>query len=249
MNNLSESCHTGGDMKIKSLKSLVKKVRSNLDWPVLEESSELPAIRIVSYPRTKSHVILTPPPQQHRSSDLDYLHELGHATLCEQVHPVFSASSQFAAPDNKRQFLAVIPALNAACDWFVNHWQWELAPLELQKQIGEGLPVAEEVLGAAALPPLEIILDASLLIAQGIHYLDEPIECSGVLKVAVDAFLSFRPEKPSSENCVLLVNRLMATYTDHRVRLLLDDGFYTWEVYQPASKIGDNDNDAQGAAI
>ena len=234
-------------MKTISLKSLIKKVRRDLKWPVLEQPDESPMIRIISYPRTKSHVILIPDKLHNRSSDLDYLHELGHATLCEKVHPVFSASSQFAAPDNKRQFLIVIPALTAACDWFIGHWQLEQSPQESRKLLQESIPLAEEVLGEPTLPPLEIILDASLLIAQGIHYLEEPIDCSGVLKVAVDAFLSVPPEKPSAENCVALVNLLMATYTEQRARLLRDDGFYLWEVYQPAAK--DGTNVLQGATL
>lgn len=223
-------------MRTRSLKSLLKKVRRDLTWPVLEQPGELPMIRIVSYPRTQSHVILIPDKLHNRSSDLDYLHELGHATLCEKVHPVFAANSQFAAPDNKRLFLMVIPALNAACDWFVGHWQLELSPQEVRTHLRESLPLAEEVLGEPTLPPLEIILDASLLIAQGIRYLDEPIDCGGVLKIAVDAYLSMPPDKPSAESCVTLVNLLMAIYSDHRARLVHDSGFYLWEVCQPAAE-------------
>lgn len=220
-------------MNSKNLRSLAKKVRSQLDWPVLEQSHESPVIRIVSYPNTKSHVILKPDKLHDRTNDLDYLHELGHAFFCEKVHPVFSASSQFAPQGNKRQFLIVIPALSAACDWFIGHWQIELSPKEARKHLTESLPVAEDILGEPTLPPLEIVLDASLLIAQAIRYLDEPIDCGGVLKSAVDAFLSVPPEKPTVENCVLLVNRLMATYTDQHARLVNDGAFFVWEVYQP----------------
>lgn len=218
-------------MTKKSMKSLIKQVRQELQWPVLERPSEMPVIHIVSYPRNKSHVFLVPEKLHDRSSDLDYLHELGHARFCEQVHPVFASNSQFASEANKRQFMMVIPALNAACDWFIGYWQMELSPEEAQKQLREGLVIAEEVLEAAQLPPLDIILDASLLIAQGIHYLKEPIECGGVLKTVVDAFLSVSPENPDAENCVALVNRLMATYTNYRARLVLDDGYHVWDVY------------------
>lgn len=225
-------------MKTKLLKSVIKKVRADLDWPILEQPNEMPVIRIVSYPRTKSHVILQPDKLHNRSSDLDYLHELGHATFCEKIHPVFSATSQFAPQENKREYLAVIPALNTACDWFIGHWQLEVAPQASRKQLQESLPVAEEILGEPRIPPVEIVLDASLLIAQAIHYLEEPIDCGGVLKVAVDAFLSVPPEKPTAENCVLLVNLLMATYTEQRARLVHDGEFHVWEVYRPAVEVG-----------
>ena len=129
--------------------------------------------------------------------------------------------------------MQIIPALNVACDWFIDYWQMELTPEEMLEELRESLPEAEEILGESELPPLEIVLDASLIISQGIHYLKEPIVCEGVLKVAVDAFLSVPPDKPSAENCVLLVNRLMATYTENRARLVQDGESCAWELCQP----------------
>jgi hypothetical protein len=227
-------------MKAETVKSLIKRVRGGLEWPVLEQPHELPAVRIVSYPRTKSHVILVPDKSHQGSTELDYLHELGHATMCEQVHPVFSASSHFASPDSQRHYLMVVPALNAASDWFICQWQMELAPEVSRRQMKKGLKVAEQVLGLEQLPPLGIILDSASVIAQNIHYLEEPIECDGVLQTAVDAFLGIPPDKPCAENCELLVNRLMATYTDRRARLLLNDGIYCWEILQPAAELVEN---------
>jgi len=225
-------------MKKPSLQSSINKVRSELSWPFLEQPNEVPVIRIISDPHSRTHLFMIPDKLKRQSSDLDYLHELGHATLCEKVHPVFAANAQFAAQENKRQFLVILPALNAACDWFIYHWQMQIAPQAARDQLLENMPIAEEILGESTLPPLEIILEASLLIAQGIQYLQEPIECGGVLKIAVDAFLSVPPEKPSAENCVLLVNRLMATYTDQRARLVNDGAYHVWDVYQPAAGKG-----------
>ncbi|MBC8018422.1 MAG: hypothetical protein H7X83_07890 [Verrucomicrobia bacterium] len=222
----------------KTMKSLIKKVFNDLNWPTLERTSELPVIRVITDVRNRSHLILMPEKQHNKSNDLDYLHELGHATLCEKVHPVFATNGQFAPLVNKRQFLPLLPSLNAASDWFVCHWQQEILPAEMHKQIKDNMPVVEEVLGMPNLPPLDIILDASLLIAQAVHYLDEPIDCDGVLKNIVDAFLTVPPERPSAENCIILVNRLMAAYTDQRARLIPDGNFSVWDVYQPPE---DND--------
>jgi hypothetical protein len=218
-------------MKSKSLKSQIKKALDGLEWPILIEPHEMPVIRIVSNPHKKSHIILMPDKIHNRSSDLDYLHELGHATLCERVHPVFAVNILFAPLTNKKQFLPVIPAFNAACDWFVGDWQMEISPKAARKQLEENVPLAEEVLGAPQIPPLEIILDASLIIAQSIHYLDDPIDCVGPLKLAVDAFISIPPDKPSLHMCVFLTNRLMATYTDQRVRFNEAGDASAWEVY------------------
>ncbi len=231
-------------MKSKSLKSLLKKVRRDLDWPVLERDHDASLIQIISYAHNKSHVILMPDKLLNRSSDLDYLHELGHATYCEKIHPLFATNIQFAPEENKRQFQQLIPALNAACDWFVGHWQMEIAPENMRKQLKEILPVAENVLGSSELPPLDVILDASMIIAQAIRYLDEPIDCGGVLKVAVDAFLSVPPDKPSIDRCVLLINRLLSTYTVQRVRFVDTGESNSWEVYLSDETTGLDDANA-----
>lgn len=220
-------------MKMHSMENVIKKVQSNLKWPTLERDSELPVIRIVSDIKSHSHLIFMPEKLHNKSSDLDYLHELGHATLCELVHPVFATNGQFAPLVNKKQFLPLLPSLSAASDWFVCHWQHKLIPEEMHKLIEENIPVVEEVLGMPDLPPVEIILDASLIIAQAVYYMDEPIECDGVLKNLVDAFLSVSPKHPSAENCVHLVNLLMATYTVQRARLIPDDGVSVWSIYHP----------------
>ena len=224
-------------MNSKNMKTVIDEVRNALEWPVNEQPNESPVFHVVSYPNTKTHTILIPEKLHEMSSDLDYLHELGHATFCEKIHPLFSLSSQFAPQENRRHYLQVIPALNVACDWFIDHWQMELSPEEMQLELRESLPEAEETLADPELPPLEMILDSAMIIAQGIHYLKEPIVCEGVLKVAVDAFLSVPPEKPTAENCVILVNRLMATYTDRQARFVQDGECCFWELFEPTEEV------------
>jgi hypothetical protein len=221
-------------MKKDSLKTALEKVCKELEWPIIEQFHQMPMVRIVSNPRTKTHIILKPDESLKQSSDLSFLHELGHAMLCEKIDPVFSASTSFAPHENKRRFLVVIPALNAACDWFIGHWQLGISPQLTKEQLRENLSIAEEILEESKLPPIDIILDAGMVIAQAIHYLNEPIDCDGVLKKVVDAFLSVSPEHPSADNCVLLVNLLMATYTDQRASLMDDGDFFVWDI-QPAA--------------
>lgn len=221
--------------KILSAKKLLKKVQGDLTWSHIERDTEMPVIRVVSDIGRKTHFIHMPDKLHNKSSDLDFLHELGHATLCETIHPVFATNGQFPQMANKKQFLQLLPALNAASDWYVCHWQRELMQKKMDAQIRESLPIVEEILGKPELPPIEIILDASLIVAEAIVYLNEPIDCDGVLKSIVDTFLSMPPDQPSEENCVLLVNRLMSAYSDMRARLVPDESFSVWEMYQPNS--------------
>jgi hypothetical protein len=223
-------------MRSKSTKSLIKTALKNLTWAYVDRPHDMPLIRIASYPAKQSHVIYMPDELHMRSSDLDYLHELGHATFCERVHPVFAANILYAPLQNKQEFVKILPALNTACDWFIGHWQIELSPDSALKMLKKTLKTAEKILAEPTLPPLEIILYAALLIAQAVKYLDEPVDCGGVLKVAVDAFLSTPPDEPSLANCVLLINKLLATYTEQRVRFVEAGETSSWELYTEENK-------------
>lgn len=105
-----------------------------------------------------------------------------------------------------------------------------VAPELTRQQIVDSLPDAQEILKQATLPPLEITLDAALVLARAIRYLDEPTECGGGPQTAVEAFLAVAAEKPSAQACVWLVNRLMATYSHQRAGLTQMEGHFVWEV-------------------
>jgi hypothetical protein len=222
-------------MKSPTPKALIKLALKELTWPYLERLHDGPIIRIVSNPANESHIIMMPDKLNNRSSNLDYLHEIGHAIFCERVHPIFAANILYPPLMNRRQFVQVVPALNVACDWFIGHWQYEKAPERAQKMMKSSLKVVEKILKNKELPPLEIILHISLLIAQAIHYLDEPIDCGGPLKLAVDSFLAIPPDKPSLDNCVQLVNKLLETYTDQRVRFREAGDNSSWEMFPAAA--------------
>jgi hypothetical protein len=219
--------------KTPSLKKIIQKVTKELDWPLLEREHDIPAIRITSNPKDRSHILLLPTGESI-SSQLDHLHELGHALFCERVHPIFAENAYITSDTDKRKFSQALPAINAALDWFICHWMTEVAPDESKAQIAESLPIAEKALQSPAAPPPEPFMDVVLTIALAINYLDEPIDCGGVLKIAVDAFLAVPPGKPSSDACVALANSLLATYTDLRVTLVKDEDFSVWKVIEPA---------------
>jgi hypothetical protein len=216
----------------KASKNLINEIKEKLTWSYLERDSNMPVIRVTSDVEKQTHYIHMPDELHNKSGDLDFLHELGHATLCESVHPIFATNGQFPGWANKKQFLPLLPALSAACDWFVCHWQNELMPKEMQAQINESMPIVEEILSKEDLPPIEIILDSALIIAEAILYYKEPIDCDGPLKNIVEAFLSIPPDKPSEEAGVLLINKLLATYTDLRARLVPEGDISVWEIYQ-----------------
>jgi hypothetical protein len=236
-------------VKKQSTQSLLKKLYGDLDWPILECPTEMDMVRVISDHKNKSHYRYQPERAANKSSDLDQLHELGHATLCERVHPIFATNSQFPLYASKKQFLQLLPALSTATDWYVCHWQSEILPEEMRQVIRQSLPVVEEILAKPELPPIEIILDAALIIAQAVHYLDEELECGGPLKEIVDAFLSVAPESPSKEGLVQLINKVMAAYSEQRARLVPEGEHLVWELYLPPGATGDPEPAGAAAAL
>jgi hypothetical protein len=214
-------------MKSKKLKSLVKKAREELSWLTLEEVQPTGPLHIFSDPVARTHTIFRPAPLPDDDGgpdkDLHYLHELGHALLCERVHPFFSNSFPISGL-SKDQVPAVSPVLSTASDWFVGHWMTEFCPdaaiAELKKEFGATARMMEN----KETPSLDKFFVAVLIIAQSVKYLDEQVACSGILDEAVKAFLAVPPENPSVGKIEDLINSLLALGTPYQCRHLTSQG-------------------------
>src|SRR6185369_4476438 len=220
-------------MKTKKLKNLIKKAMNELSWTVREVDQESGPLRIFSDPIISTHTIFRPleEPEVGPSQELHYLHELGHALLCERVHPFFSSGFPVAGLD-KELLPAVSPVLNAASDWFVGHWMTEfchdVAIAELKKEY----EATAEMMGKGETPSLEKFFVAVLIIAQSIKYLKAPVECAGILDSAVKAFLAVPPEKPSLRKIEDLINALLSLGTTLRCRHINCEGQDVLEFYK-----------------
>lgn len=220
-------------MKIKKLKNLVKKAKDELAWPAREVAQEAGPVRIFSDPMARTHTIFMPtdPPEEGPVHELLFLHELGHALLCERVHPFFSSGFPITGLD-KELFPAVSPVLNTASDWFVGHWLMEFSPEMAIAELEKEFEATSEMMDKRETPTLDKFFVAVLVIAQSIKYLKAPIECSGFLDSAVKAFLAVPPEKPSVRNIEELINSLLSLGTTLRCRHVSDEGQDVMEFYR-----------------
>lgn len=236
-------------MKAKKLRNLIVKARKGLDWPILDNHGDTPVYRILSDPGNQSHVVHIPADPGARDDGLSYLHELGHATLCEQVHPIFAASSYFSSGTAKDQFIMFAPALQAASDWFVDRWLQKLAPRQIQASLENKLDVVEKIFSCEKPPTIDVFIDAALIVAQAIVYLNAPIDCGDKLKEAVDAFFSVNPDKPSEDAFLRLVNRLMAIYTPLRARIANDGEYDVWNIYLSGEGVNEGIDRSEPAQV
>jgi hypothetical protein len=232
---MSATARRGQTMKKKKLKNLVKKAAGELSWPTREVAQPSGPLRIFSDPVEKSHTIFIPaaPPEDSQHPELLYLHELGHALLCERVHPFFSGA--FPITGLEQRFVpAVTPLLNTAGDWFVGHWMIEfcrdVAIAELEKEY----EATAAVMDKGETQSVDKFFVAVLIIAQSIKYLKVQVECSGFLDKAVQAFLAIPPEKPSIGKLEALVNSLLALGSPFRCRHVSSQGQDVLEFYRPS---------------
>lgn len=211
-------------MKTKKLKNLVRKAKDELSWAVQEIEQTSGPLRIFSDPVAKTHTIFRPSGTAGEGPKLEllYLHELGHALLCERVHPFFSSGFPIAGLE-KELFPAVSPLLNAASDWFVGHWLTEFCYDVAIDELKHEYAATAEMIGKGEVSSLDQFFIAVLIAAQSKKYLNAPVECSGLLKSAVDAFLEVPPENPSLVKIEGLFNTLLSLGTPFHCRHLNSD--------------------------
>ncbi len=220
-------------MKAKKLKNLVKKAKDELSWAAWEVAQPSGPVRIFSDPVEKAHTIFIPDerPAEGPDQELLYLHELGHALLCERVHPFFSGGFPITGLD-ERLLPAVTPVLNAAGDWFVGHWMMEFCREVAIAELKKEYEATAEMMDKGETPTVDKFFVAVLIIAQSIKYNKAQVECSGILDSAVKAFLAIPPEKPTVRKFEDLVNALLSLGSPFRCRLVNSQGQDVMEFYK-----------------
>jgi len=220
-------------MKTKKLKNLIKKAMNELSWTVREVDQESGPLRIFSDPIISTHTIFRPleAPEVGPSQELHYLHELGHALLCERVHTFFSSGFPVTGLD-KELLPAVTPVLNAASDWFVGHWMTEFCNEVAIAELKKEYEATAEMITKGEASSLDKFFVAVLIIAQSIKYLHEPMQCAGFLESTVKAFLAVPPEKPSLGKIEELINTLLALGTPMQCRHVNVEGQDVLEFYR-----------------
>lgn len=194
-------------MKPKKLRNIIRKVTSALDWTIrVEEGGDL--LHIVSDHAGKSHTIYKPTDDVR---DHEFLHELGHATLCESVSPVFS-TNHFAPGTLQELIDLATPAFQSASDWFIDAWLMRVAPEsesamidETSSMVIEG--IRRETSGGS---DLQKVMVSALMIAEAIKWRGLQISCGADLGAMARDFLSVSPDRPSAAKYSLLLNKLLS---------------------------------------
>lgn len=206
----------------KKIKKLIKYTRHRLGWRVYERVHGH-TLMIRSDHQAKTHLI-TMPETGSKVRPIEYLHELGHAILCEQVHPQFSTPYFTGAATEVLE--QIRPASQAASDWFIDAWLLEICPDEERKEIAEHCNLVVKVLRSESSGTPDIMYGSALFIAQAIKYCSWQVAVGGKLEQAVASFLSVEPVPPAVGKLEELLNKLLAVLYPYQVRLRNDE----WQV-------------------
>jgi hypothetical protein len=221
-------------MKPKKLKNLINRTRSALRWRIIERPHEHNTIEIITDREERTHTILIPatPTPDNPLRDIEYLHELAHATLCETVHPVFS-THYFAVGTDENDIRLLTPIIRAASDWFADQWLMENCPDLERAEIAEHYDLSVAAIQRTTGPvDAELLYGTALMLAQGIKYLGKPNQTGGQLRETIAAFLSINPAKPTPAKFETLINRLASPCYPLRVRQANDGDLDVWQVYR-----------------
>jgi hypothetical protein len=127
---------------------------------------------------------------------------------------------------------AVAPVLSAASDWFVGQWMMEFCPDVAIGELKNEYEATAEMMAKGETPGMDKFFVAVLITAQSIKYLKAPVECSGFLDSAVQAFLAVPPEKPSLRKLEELINRLLSLGAPFRCRHIISQEQDVMEFYR-----------------
>lgn len=206
----------------KNIKKAIKKYKHALKWELKTIQNEsIKTLEIVSDKKNFIHRVYIP---ENDVRDIEFLHELGHAFLCENIHQLFSTASFLNYTEYRMKILT--PIVRAADDWFVDQWLFEIAPNDEKKEIEEHYKMAMKTIGHH--DSYEMMIGCAFLIAQAERYLKIKSGVTGDSRKLIDCFLNVNPGNPNVKKLEKLINSMLSLVSDFQVEVCGND----WNIKQ-----------------
>lgn len=135
-------------------------------------------------------------PDQGSPTLFEVLRNLGHATLAEQVHPVFGGALIEGCQEHQGTLASVF---RVTSQWFGEAWLMGVIPPEAKLDLARQLAKPNDQTN---------VFHQSLRVALGSNWLG--MRLGGGDRGQVDAYLSVPPEEPTLEAYMRLANLLLA---------------------------------------
>lgn len=210
----------------ESLEEIIGATRRRIAWSLREKVGD-GGFAVRSDPCLREHVIYWPRPGcAGQPSYLEYLHELVHARLAEEAHPLFSGPV-FAPGSSQGLVDAALPVFQAASDWFVEHEVLRLCPERKKPElVAQHEAVLQCLRGSGSLDPGGAAY-AALMAAKATWLGREP-GFTGLLADLCQAYLRTPAHKPSLFTLRALANRLLPPLFGARVEVVMACGREIW---------------------
>ena len=216
------------------LENVIDEIRGGLSWRVEEGVGSRGWFEVVSFPLEKKHVVWWPdrnvldPPRL-----IEVAHELLHAKLAEDVHPLFSGS--FFVPGTPEGVIKLlVPGVRVATDWFVDERLYRYCPDMECEEIREHLTLMRRF---KCRGDVDAMLMWGFLEAQAVRYGVFPekrcrkrTKKARIARGAMEGCLSVDPANASVAKLRKLTNLLLGVYSDFCVNLRRVNGMEVWEV-------------------
>lgn len=208
------------------IKKIIAEVEGRLTWDIkitfIPDGDE----EIISDPWERMHHIRVPV-AGHR--DIEYLHELAHATLAERHHLL--ATAIFSGTITGDIYDQLVCPIRCASDWYADALLMQWVPDEEMAEIREHLKYFRpEIILKKAADPF-VMYGGGLIWAQAVYYLGyDPAAIPEEFRHAAMALLYTDPGNPSVEVKRNLINSLAALTCAARLEIVNEDGFDVWRV-------------------
>lgn len=217
--------HAPGERE--NLEQVIGATRLRIAWTLREKVGD-GGFAVRSDPERREHVIHWPRPGAFEPPRyLEYLHELVHARLAEEAHPLFSGPC-FAPGSDEALKDAALPVFQAASDWFVEHEVVRLCPERKKPELAAQHDAVLRCLrGGGSLDPASAAC-AALIAAKASAHLGREPGFTGLLADIAQAYLRTPAHKPSLFSLSALTNRLLSQLLNARARIVVARGREAW---------------------
>ena len=214
------------------IKAKINEVLAALTWRVEHEKGARD-LEITSDPWSRTHTIKMPTAGPDWR-DIEYLHELAHATLAERHHLLSTA--YFERGIAQSGIDPLINPIRTASDWFADDLLMQWCPHEEAAEIREHAGYILDNLAGFALQG-EVLYGGGLFLAQQVHYRGVSLclyqnrdALSWQFRRVVDILLDFDPSRPTVAEKRNLINRLAGLTCKMRVHITRQDGMDVWRI-------------------
>ncbi|MEI7638152.1 MAG: hypothetical protein WCJ37_12665 [Syntrophus sp. (in: bacteria)] len=205
------------------MKAKIAEIFDLLTWRVEHESGKRD-LEIGSDPWTRTHTIKIPT-EGADWRDIEYLHELAHATLAERHHLL--STGWFARSVDQASCSPLTNPIRIASDWFADYLLMQWCPDEEAAEIREHAGYAMNYQGH----DMDMIFGGGLFLSQAVHYLGNKLHTvPRRYRPVADILISVDPGKPSVQSKCNLINQLATLTCRQRVHLTQEDDMDVWLV-------------------